>query len=259
MLKGIFDSHAHYDDERFAGETDAVLRSLKGRGVERVVNIGCDRQSSRNSVLLAEQFGFVWAAVGIHPHSATELDEDALEELRRLAAHPRVVAIGEIGLDYHYDFSPREIQIQAFERQLTLANELDLPVVIHTREATEPTLELLRRYRPRGVVHCFTGSREVAQEILSLGMYLGSTGAVTFKGAKRVVGSVEATPLDRLLLETDCPYMAPVPYRGQRCESWMIAQTAQKIAEIKGMQPQDVIDRAYRNTCELFQIPDQID
>ena len=258
MLNGIFDSHAHYDDERFAGETEAVLLSLKDRGVERVVNIGCDRESSRSSVLLAEQFDFVWAAVGIHPHSATELDEEALEELRRLAAHPRVVAIGEIGLDYHYDFSPRDIQVQAFERQLILANELALPVVIHTREATEPTLELLRKYRPRGVVHCFTGSKEVAQEILSLGMYLGYTGAVTFKGAKRVIGSVEITPPDKLLLETDCPYMAPVPYRGQRCESWMIAKTAEKIAEIKGIDPLDVINRAYRNACELFGIPESL-
>ena len=257
MLEHIFDSHAHYDDEHFENETDSVLLSLKEKGVERVVNIGCDLQSSRSSVQLSERFDFVWAAVGIHPHTATELDDRALEEMKTLSRHPRVVAIGEIGLDYHYDFSPRDVQVRAFERQLFLANELNLPVVIHTREATEPTLELLRKYRPRGVVHCFTGSKEVAQEILSLGMYLGYTGAVTFKGAKRVIGSVEITPPDKLLLETDCPYMAPVPYRGQRCESWMIAKTAEKIAEIKGVEAQQIIDLAHRNTCELFGIPER--
>lgn len=257
MLRHIFDSHAHYDDERFSGETKEVLLSLREKGVDRVINIGCDRASSHSSVSLARQFDFVWAAVGIHPHAATELDTVVLEELRTLSEDSRVIAIGEIGLDYHYDFSPRDTQIQAFEQQLILAKELNLPVIIHTREATEPTLELLRKYRPRGVVHCFTGSKEVAQEILSLGMYLGYTGAVTFKGAKRVIGSVEVTPMDKLLLETDCPYMAPVPYRGERCESWMISQTAQKIAEIKGLDPQDVINQAYHNTCELFGIPEE--
>lgn len=252
----IFDSHAHYDDEKFAADREELLSSLPAKGVSRVLNIGCDLASSKASLALAAHHADIWCAVGIHPHSAREAREapDYLAQLAEWAGEEKVVAIGEIGLDYHYDFSPREIQREVFAEQLSLAKELDLPVVVHSREATADTLALLREYRPKGVVHCFSSSRETAREILSLGIYLGYTGVVTFPNARKVIGAVEDTPLDRLLLETDCPYMAPVPLRGKRCDSSMIRYTAERIAQIKGISPDEIIRSAYENTCRLFGI-----
>ncbi|HIZ20272.1 MAG TPA: TatD family hydrolase [Firmicutes bacterium] len=253
---GIFDTHAHYDDERFDEDRDEVLASLPGEGVCAVVNAASDLPSARAGIALAERYPYIWAAAGIHPHEAEKAPADAVEQLRALLSHPRVVALGEIGLDYHYDFSPRDVQQALFERQLALAKELDAPVVIHDREAHEDTLRLLKKYRPRGVVHCFSGSGEMAAEILKLGMYIGLGGAVTFKNARKPVEVAAMVPADRLVLETDAPYMTPVPFRGRRCHSGHIRYTAGAIAAVRGITPQALIDQARANACRLYGIPE---
>lgn len=254
MLENILDSHAHYDSQRFDEDRGEVLEKLFAQPICGIVNVGADLESSRKSLALADKYPQIYAAVGVHPHEAEGLPEDYLGILTDLSKHPKAVAIGEIGLDYHYDFSPRPVQKAVFEAQLILAKELGMPVIIHSREATQDVMELLRCYRPKGVVHCFSGSAETAREVVELGLYVGFTGAVTFKNANKLLAAVQAVPIDRLLLETDCPYMTPVPYRGQRCDSSMIEKTAQRIAELKGMEPQQVVDRARENTCRLFGI-----
>ena len=186
-LTGIFDSHAHYDDPAFDGDREELLGSLAGAGVETVLTIGADLETSRKAVALAERYPFVWAAAGVHPHGAAELPPDWLGQLEELAGHPRVRAIGEIGYDYHYDSDWKEAQRDAFEAQLELAARLNKPVVIHDREAHGDTMELLKRYRPAGVVHCYSGSAEMAREVLALGMYIGFTGVVTFRNARRAL------------------------------------------------------------------------
>ena len=254
MYSNIFDTHAHYDDSRFDEDRDALLSSLSEKGVSHIINCGCDLKSSLTTLALAEKYDFIYAALGVHAHEAEEATEDDLQKIAELYKNERVVAVGEIGLDYHYDFSPREKQIEIFERQIKLANELDLPVIVHDREAHEDTMNLLKKYKPKGVVHCFSGSAESAKEIVKLGMYIGIGGAVTFKNAKKPVEVVEYLPLDRLLLETDAPYMTPVPFRGTRCDSAHIEYTAEKIAEIKGIDVQELIDICNENAKRLFSI-----
>lgn len=254
MYKNIFDTHAHYDDSRFDEDRDELISSLKDKGVSHIVNCGCDLKSSLTTVALSEKYDFIYAAVGVHAHEAEEATESDLEKIKELYKKEKVVAVGEIGLDYHYDFSPRERQKEIFERQLILANELNLPVIVHDRESHEDTMNLLKKYRPKGVVHCFSGSAEMAKEVVKLGMYIGIGGAITFKNAKKPVEVVEYLPLDRLLLETDAPYMTPVPFRGQRCDSAHIAYTAEKIAEIKGIDVQELIDICNENAKKLFKI-----
>ena len=251
-LQGIFDSHAHYDDEAFAPDREEVLASLAGAGVEAVMNIGADLESSRAAAELARAHDFIWAAVGVHPHGAADLPEDWLRQLEELAALPKVRAIGEIGFDYHYDAGWKEAQRRAFEEQLRLAARLSLPVVIHDREAHGDTMELLRQYRPAGVVHCYSGSAEMAKEVLSLGMYIGFTGVVTFKNARRALESAAQVPLDRLLIETDCPYMAPEPHRGRRCDSRLLPYTAQALAQVKGIPVQELLNHTCENARRLF-------
>ena len=252
MYNNIFDTHAHYDDEKFNGDRAEVLSFVKANGVSRIIDCGCDLKSSLAAVNLSEENDFIYAAVGVHAHEADEAAEKDFAEIEKLYAHKKVVAVGEIGLDYHYDFSPRERQLEVFERQLILANKLDLPVIIHDREAHEDTLRLLKKHRPKGVVHCFSGSVESAKEVLSLGMYIGLGGAVTFKNAKKPVEVAKFVPDDYLLLETDCPYMAPVPYRGKRCDSSMIASTAELIASVRNTDTQTLIDRCHENADRLF-------
>lgn len=252
MYNNIFDTHAHYDDEKFNGDRAEVLYFVKANGVSRIIDCGCDLKSSLAAVNLSEEYDFIYAAVGVHAHEADEAAEKDFAEIEKLYAHKKVVAVGEIGLDYHYDFSPRERQLEVFERQLILANKLDLPVIIHDREAHEDTLRLLKKHRPKGVVHCFSGSVESAKEVLSLGMYIGLGGAVTFKNAKKPVEVAKFVPDDYLLLETDCPYMAPVPYRGKRCDSSMIASTAELIASVRNTDTQTLIDRCHENADRLF-------
>ena len=249
-MTNIFDTHAHYTDKRFASDRAQALASLPGRGVARVLCCGSNLPDSRAALALAREYGYVYAACGVHPHEATE----ELDELKLLLRDEKCVALGEIGLDYHYDFSPRDLQRACFAKQLAIAQEQDMPVVVHDREAHEDTLRLLKAYRPRGVVHCFSGSWELAQQVLGLGMYLGLGGAATFKNARKPLEVAANMPLDRLLLETDAPYMAPEPHRGQRCESWHIAFTAEKIAALRGMDPQALIDICHENGKEVFRI-----
>lgn len=254
MVSGIFDSHAHYDDERFRDDLPDVISHLTQNGVCAVLNVGCDEQSSLSTVSLAKQIPWFYAAVGIHPHAADELSEHWMDTLMPLFSEEKVVALGEIGLDYHWDTPDRESQRTLFEAQLQLAQQVNLPVIIHSRDACADTMELLHKYNPRGVVHCFSGSAETAKEVVNMGMYVGFTGVVTFPNARKTLEAVRAVPMERLLLETDCPYMAPVPFRGKRTTSDMIQYTAQAIAEQKGLSAQEVIDIARENTCRLFGI-----
>ena len=250
---GIFDSHAHYDDPAFDGDRDRLLAELPGMGVARVVDCGADLASSRRAAELAAKYPYFYAAAGIHPEEARDLPEDWEEQLKALLALPKAVAVGEIGLDYHFDGNPpRETQRDVFERQIALANALGLPIIVHDRDAHGDTVALLRKHRPRGVVHCFSGSAEMAKEVLRLGMYIGLGGAVTFKNARVPVEVAKLVPPDRLLLETDCPYLAPVPFRGKRNDSSLIACTAERIAEIRGEDAQELIGRAARNAERLF-------
>ncbi len=254
-MQGIFDSHAHYNDARFTEDRDTLLPQLHANGVTAILNVGCDLPSSAEVVRMAEQYTFLYAAVGVHPEEAETLPKNYLEEIAPLAKHPKAVAIGEIGLDYHYEKANAAAQQEIFLQQLELADRLNLPVIIHSRDATQDTIDILKkRQNHHGVLHCFSGSADTAQIYLKMGYYIGFTGVVTFSNAKKAVEAAKVVPLDRLLLETDCPYMAPVPFRGQRCSSDMIASTATKIAEIKGISPQQLIDAARENTCRLFGI-----
>lgn len=253
MTATIFDSHAHYDDAAFDADRAALLAALPAGGVCGVINAASDVDSARRSLTLADAYPYVYAAVGIHPEAADTYTAESVTTLASLAAHPRAVAIGEIGLDYHWeDNPPREVQRACFEAQLQLACELSLPVIVHDRDAHEDTLTLLQKYRPQGVLHCFSGSVEMMQEIVKLGMYIGLGGAATFKNAKKPLAVAAAVPLERLLLETDAPYMAPIPCRGQRCDSRMIAHTAAVIAAARGIKTETLLQETAQNTRQLF-------
>lgn len=252
----LFDTHAHFDDEQFDADRDEVLKSLKSYGVGNIVNIGSSMKTSRTSVALAEKYDFVYAAVGIHPSETGELCEADIDELKRLAANPKVRAIGEIGLDYHYpdDVEP-SIQKKWFVRQLELAKELNMPVVIHARESRGECLEILKEHKiSNGVVHCFSGSAETAREILKLGMMISFTGVLTFKNAKKAIAACAAVPLDRLMIETDCPYMSPEPHRGRRNFSGYVEFVARKMAEIKGVSYDELVDITERNAKRFYGI-----
>ena len=237
----LFDTHAHYENSRFDADRDAVLRSLPEKGVAYVANIGSDMETSRQSAALAEQYPFVWAAVGVHPHEAKNFAVQDLDELAQLLSRPRVRALGEIGLDYHYDFSEREDQKRVFIQQMDLARELDVPVVIHTREACADTLDILRQFPTvRGVCHCFSGSVETARELVKMGYMISFTGNITFKNARRAHEVIASLPADRLMIETDCPSMAPEPLRGRRCDSGYLFRVCETIAALRGVEPEAV-------------------
>ena len=224
--------------------------------VTRMMNIGCDLPSSENSVRLAERFDWVWAAVGSHPDDADHVDEARIAVYRQLAKHPRVKAIGEIGLDYHYEDVPRGVQQQAFRMQMALAEELSLPVVVHEREAHGDGLAIVDEFpNVRGVFHCFSGSPELAHELVRRGWYIGFTGVVTFKNARRAVETAQSIPLDRILIETDCPYMAPEPYRGRRNDPSYVPLVAQKIAALRGISAEEAAQATWDNACRLFRNP----
>lgn len=253
-MNNIFDSHAHYNDTAFDADRDEVLNSLGEKGVSNVINCATDYNSSLISLSYAEKYPFIYASCGLHPEDIKDNYEDELEKIYPLLIEKKCVAVGEIGLDYHYDEIPRNVQIDVFTRQIIKANEMNLPVIVHDREAHADTLELLKKYKPKGVLHCFSGSVETAREVLNLGMYLGFGGVVTFKNAVKSVETAKYVPLDRILLETDCPYMAPVPFRGKRNDSSLIKFAAEKIGEIRGIDAQTVIDEANKNTKRLFNI-----
>ena len=250
-----FDSHAHLDDAHFDGDRAAILDDLKNHGVTMVMNVGCDLPSSERSVRLAEQYPFLYAAVGSHPDDADHVDDALLARYRALCASPRVRAIGEIGLDYHYEDVPRAQQRVAFEKQLSLAEELDLPVIVHDREAHADSLAIVQEFPAvRGVFHCFSGSVEMARELLKRGWYLGFDGPVTYKNARKTVEVALECPLDRMLLETDSPYMAPVPVRGTRNDSRSVRYIAEKIAALRGLDTDELIRLTAENGRRLFGI-----
>ena len=251
-MNNIFDSHAHYDSEAFNDDRKELLDALPAQGVCGIINCASDIASSITSLELADEYPFIYAACGVHPHEAEDCKPGYLPVLKKLCSEEKCVAVGEIGLDYHYDFSPRDIQKKVFEQQLVLAKELDLPVIIHDREAHEDTMELLKRYKPGGVVHCFSGSVEMAKEVVKLGMYIGLGGAVTFKNARKPLEVAAWVPDEYLLIETDCPYMTPVPFRGKRCDSSYIPYTAEVIASVRNTTPQSVLDLTRKNADLLF-------
>ncbi len=253
MLYNIFDAHAHYDDKWFEEDRDVLLASMPENGVAYIVNASVDLQTARTAIGYAEKYPFMYACAGIHPENLEGLAEDYIGQLTALFRHPRVVAIGEIGLDYHWDI-PRDIQHRVFEEQLRLAKELDAPVVIHDREAHGDMMELLRKYRPKGLMHCFSGSVEMLKEVMKLGMYISLGGTVTFKNARVPVEVAAAVPLDRLLLETDAPYLSPVPFRGKRNDSTHIAYTAERIAAVRNMDPQELVDITTANAKRMYGI-----
>ncbi len=251
----IFDSHAHYDDEQFKDDKDTLLSSFAEGGICGCITCGTNTKNSYAAIELAEKYPFIYAAVGLHPLDIEdEKKENYIDIFRSLSNHEKVVAIGEIGLDYHYDSAPRETQIKVLEEQIILAKELDLPVIIHDRESHEDILNILKKHKPKGVVHCFSGSVEMMREVVKLGMYIGLGGAVTFKNAKKPVEVAKEVPSERLLIETDAPYMTPVPFRGKRNDSTLIPYTAEKIAEVRNTTAQEILNITNQNAKELFGI-----
>ena len=252
----LFDTHAHYDDEQFDADRDALLASMPESGVGLIVDPGCDLPSSRRAIALAERFPHIYAAVGYHPENCAPYTDADLDVLRELAKHPKVVAIGEIGLDYYWEENPpREFQQTVFRRQLALAQELDLPVIVHDREAHADSLAIVREFPAvRGVFHCFSGSVEMARELWKLGWYVGFDGPVTYKNARKTVEVALEAPPDRILLETDSPYMAPVPVRGTRNDSRNVRYIAEKLAQLRGMETDALIALTAGNGKRLFNI-----
>lgn len=252
----IFDSHAHYDDEAFDEDRDKVIEDLHNDDIVGVLDCGSSIEGSRTAVQIAKRYDFIYAAVGIHPEFADKFDENTADEIRELSKFNKVRAIGEIGLDYYYDENPeREIQKSVFIRQMQLAEELKLPVVIHDRDAHEDTLNIMKQFPSViGVVHCFSGSVEFAKECLKLGYYIGFTGIVTFKNSKKAAEVAKVVPLDKILVETDCPYMTPEPYRGKRNRSEYIKYIISKLSEIKGMDEQILCNQTISNIKKLLSL-----
>lgn len=253
----LIDSHVHLDDRRYNKDRDRIIKGLEADGVELIINIGADLQTSIASVSLAEKYDNVYAAVGVHPHSAKEVDESTIEILKTFADREKVLAIGEIGLDFHYDHSPRDVQRKWFRRQLELAKEVNLPVVIHSREADQEVFDIMKEAQDgslRGVLHCYSGSVEMAREYIKLGFYLSLAGPVTFNNARILKEVAKEVPLDRLLIETDSPYLTPTPNRGKRNEPAYVRYVAAEIAELKGIPYDELIKATNKNTKELFKI-----
>jgi len=250
-----FDTHAHYCDKRFDEDRDELLGSMPEGGVSLILNSGSSLRSSRMSLDLADKYPFVYASVGVHPHDSKSMDDGTVSVLEKLLTHPKAMAVGEIGLDYHYDFSPRDVQKKRFREQLELARRMELPVIIHEREALQDTLDAVREYRDlTGVFHCFSGSWETAKIILDLGWYISFTGVITFKNARRALEVVEKMPAERMMLETDCPYMAPDPMRGRRNSSLYLPYIAEKIAEVRGISVDEVAELTTENGKRFFRI-----
>lgn len=252
----IFDSHAHYDDEAFDEDRECVIGELKNNNIVGVLNCGSSLKGSRMSIELANRYDFIYAAIGIHPEMAYEFNEDVLNEFIKSAENKKVRAIGEIGLDYYNEDNPtKEIQKSIFIKQLELAQKLNLPVVIHDRDAHEDTLAIMKQFKGlKGVVHCFSGSTEFAKECLKLGYYIGFTGVITFKNARKIIEVAKEVPIDKILIETDCPYLSPVPLRGKRNRSENIQFIINKLAEIKNMGINEICCKTIYNTKELLNL-----
>jgi TatD DNase family protein len=253
----MFDSHAHLDSERFEGERDEIIARAKEAGLTLIMNPGASYESSVKAVELSEKYDMVYAAVGVHPHDADTMDDMMLSLLKALAKKKKVKAIGEIGLDYHYDYSPRDVQKQVFIDQIRLAKSLKLPIIIHDREANDDVLRILKEenaFETGVVMHCYSGSAELARQYVKLGAYISIAGPLTFKNNRKTIEVVEAMPLDRLFIETDSPFLTPVPYRGKRNEPAHVQYVADKIAEIKGLTYKEVVEATKANACRFFDI-----
>ena len=251
----LFDTHAHYDDEQFDGDRDELLSSMPENGIGLIVNAASNVSSSKKALALADKYPFIYAAVGVHPHDSEQMADDTVFELEQLLAHPKAVAVGEIGLDYYYDHSPRDIQQKRFREQLELCSRVNLPVIIHEREAARDTLDILSEYpQVTGVVHCFSGSWETAKILLDKGWYLSFTGVITYKNARRSHEVIEKMPRDRIMIETDCPYLSPVPMRGRRNSSLNLKYTAEKLAELLKIDTEEAAALTYKNGLCFFGI-----
>ena len=254
----IIDTHAHYDDEAFDPDREVLLASMQEHGIEKLVNVCASIDGLQDTVKLIEKYPFIYGAVGVHPDDAEQMTEETLAEIRRISHMDKIIAIGEIGLDYywHKEKKEHEIQQKMFRAQMEIAREEKLPFMIHSRDAAEDTLNIVREYMQGGmyggIIHCFSYSREIAAEYLNMGLYLGIGGVVTFKNAKKLRQTVEQISLEHILLETDCPYMAPEPHRGTRNDSSNLSYVAARIAEIKGVSVQEVEQTTWENACRVF-------
>jgi len=252
----LFDTHAHMDDQAFDNDRTQLLESYPEQGIALLMNPGCSLQSSRNAVALAEKYDYVYAAVGSHPDAADEVNDEVIEEYRKLCKqNPKVKAIGEIGLDYHYEDIPREIQLRAFRAQMELARELNLPAIVHEREAHEDGMSVVREFpEVTGVFHCYSGSAEMARQLVDKGWYIGFTGVLTFKNARKAIEVASSIPLERIVIETDCPYMSPEPFRGKRNDPGKIYRMAEKLAEIRGLTVPEIQAITLENGKRLYRI-----
>jgi len=252
----LFDTHAHMDDEAFDQDRAELLKNLPEQGIRLLMNPGCSLASSYNADRLSREYDYIYAAVGSHPDAADEVNESVLEEYRKLCKlNPKIRAIGEIGLDYHYEDIPRDIQLRAFRMQMELAKELNLPVIVHEREAHEDGMAVVREFpEVTGVFHCYSGSAEMAKELIRRGWYIGFTGVLTFKNARKAIEVASSIPLDRIVLETDCPYMSPEPFRGRRNDPGKLCRMAEKLAEIRGLSVEEIHAITLENGKRLYRI-----
>lgn len=252
----LFDTHAHMDDRAFDADREQLLSSLPQQGIGLLMNPGCSLESSRNASALSQKYGYIYAAVGSHPDAADEVNEEVLEEYRTLCKlNSKIKAIGEIGLDYHYEDIPREVQQKAFRMQMELARELNLPVIVHEREAHEDGMKIVEEFpEVTGVFHCYSGSAEMAKQLVKRGWYIGFTGVLTFKNARKAVEVASSIPMDRIVLETDCPYMSPEPFRGKRNDPGRLYRMAEKLAEIRGLSLEEIHRITLENGKRLYRI-----
>ena len=251
----LFDTHAHLNDPAFDEDRAELLETFRDAGVGLVLNAGCSLESSRDCIALAEGYPWIYCSVGTHPDTADEVNEAVLEAYRQMCKHPKVKAIGEIGLDYYYEDIPREVQKKAFIMQLELARELKLPVVIHERDAHQDGMDIVRQFRDvQGVFHCYSGSAEMARQLVDMGWYIGFTGVLTFKNARKAIETAASIPLDRIVIETDCPFMSPEPFRGRRNDPSRVCYMAQKLAEIRGISVDEAERATFENGKRLYRI-----
>ena len=251
----LFDTHAHLNDPAFDPDREELMAGLAGKGIGLVMNAGCSLESSKDIIQMAEKYPWLYASVGSHPDSADEVNEEVIAEYRKLCRHEKVKAIGEIGLDYYYEDIPREIQKKAFRMQMALAQELDMPVIIHEREAHDDGMRIVKEFpKVKGVFHCYSGSAEMARQLVNMGWYIGFTGVLTFKNARKAVETAAAIPLERIVLETDCPFMAPEPYRGKRNDPGYLPKMAEKLAQIRGISVEEAISATTENAKRLYRI-----
>lgn len=257
FMQKIFDTHAHYDDEKFNEDREALLLSMAEQDVERIVNVSASLEEIQATLQLIDQYPFLYGAAGVHPDETKTLDEENFNQIREALKHQKMVAVGEIGLDYYWDATDRDVQKKWFIRQLELAKELDKPVIIHSREAAQDTLEIIKAAGGPDfnmVIHCFSYSVEMAREYLNMGYYLGIGGVVTYKNGRKLKEVVEYMPLDRILLETDAPYLSPVPFRGKRNSSEKIHYVAEEIARLKQVSKEEVLETTWKNACEFYHL-----